>query len=260
MMKKILSLVLSALALTIIISPAKAYAKEHPAHNAVDMAGLLTSSELSDLDAHLKELSRDLDFDIVVVTTHDLEGKSPMAYCDDFYDYGGYGLDDESSGICFLRYISEDGRDYEVWISTTGRGIDVFSDGDIQYQIDLIADDIISGNYYRAFYNFGTNAHDEVKDHYSYHIIWIPLGLGLGLLVAAIATSSMKSALKSVAPAGYATEYVKQGSFKLTGQADSFLYNRLSAVPIPRETSSGGSHSTHRGSSGTSHGGGGRHI
>ncbi len=305
-MRKLFNLLLLTFLTVALAVPNKAYAGStealapHPDHNVTDNAGLLTDDERAELDEHLKALSAELNMDIVVVTTHDLEGKTPEAYCDDFYDYSGYGLDEQFSGICFLRYISEDGRDYEVWISTCGKAISVFTDYAIQRQIDLIADDIIDGNYFSAFCDFGDNvkaaveAYDDalnravtdddfeyddpfeyypdIYEHYahyrtpvdtSYNPIWILVAIGVGLIVAFSVTSVLKSQLLSVAPATNATGYIKPGSFKLNRQSDNFLYRRVSAVPIPRETtSSGGSHhsSTHHSSSGRSHGGGGRHI
>ena len=269
---KTVKITLLALLLVSLALPFKAYASEslpkgalapHPGTNVTDDADLLTDTEEEKLDKQLKELSEKLKFDIVVVTTHDLKGKSPMAYCDDFYDYSGYGLDEEFSGICFLRYITEDGSDYEVWISTTGKGEKIFSDSDIQHQIDLIADDIIYGYYYDAFSDFGNNVYKKVYRYgrFSYNPLWLFVAAGLGLIVAGASVSKMKRDLKSVAPAGSAAEYMKKNSFKLTESSDTFLYSRVSAVPIPRESSSGGGgHSSHTSSSGRSHGGGGRHI
>ena len=77
------------------------------------------------------------------------------------------------------------------------------------------------------------------------------------LIIGGTSTATMKKALKSVAPAGYATEYIKRGSFKLTNKSDTFLFKNVTRVAIPK--SSSGS-SSHRSSSGVSHGGGGRHI
>jgi uncharacterized protein len=271
-MKKIIKITILSLLLVSLTAPFTAKGSDalpkgalapHPDHYVTDYADLLDREEEKKLDAQLKELSEKLNFDIVVVTTHDLEGKSPMDYCVDFSDYSGYGLDKDFSGICFLRYITEDGSDYEVWISTTGKGLDIFSDSDIQYQIDLIADDIIAGRYYNAFRDFGNNVYDDVYryTHFTYNPFWLVVAVGLGLIVAASSVAGMKRDLLSVAPAGGAAEYIKRGSFKLLNSNDTFLYSNVKAVPIPRESSSGGgSHSSHHSSSGRSHGGGGRHI
>ena len=68
----------------------------------VDNANLLTASEEQELEKYLDSISEDLKFDIAVVTTDTINGKTPMAYADDFYDYNGYGYgDDRSTARCF---------------------------------------------------------------------------------------------------------------------------------------------------------------
>ena len=52
----------------------------------VDGADLLTDSEEITLLSMLDEISERQMLDVVIVTTNTLEGKSPMAYADDFYD------------------------------------------------------------------------------------------------------------------------------------------------------------------------------
>ena len=73
-----------------------------------------------------------------------------MAYADDYYDYNGYGAGADNDGILLL--LSMEDRDW--WISTTGYGIDAFTD----YGIDVIGDEIVpdlsNGDYYSAFTEF----------------------------------------------------------------------------------------------------------
>ena len=38
--------------------------------------------------------------DIVIVTTDDAEGKSSLAYADDFFDYNGYGVGENGTASC----------------------------------------------------------------------------------------------------------------------------------------------------------------
>ncbi len=167
-MKKILIGILTAVLLTAFALPLKAYADsalaDHPDYYVTDLADLLSDTEEQKLNEELKALSDELDFDIVVVTTHDMQGKTAEDYCYDFYDYTGYGRDDVFSGVCLLRYITEDGSDYMVTIIARGLGI-VYFDNNIDHQIDLIADDIIAQKYYNAFSAFGKNAAKHVRDY-----------------------------------------------------------------------------------------------
>ena len=82
------------------------------------------------------------------------------------------------------------------------------------------------------------------------------LGQGLigGLVLGGIVVAVMASAMKSVRPKRSASDYVKDGSLRLTCQEDRYLYQTVTKRARPKSNSSSGSH---RGSSGRSHGGGG---
>ena len=92
-----------------------------------------------------------------------------------------------------------------------------------------------------------------------FSIVYLGVALVIGLVTALIVTGVMKGQLKSVAPQRDATDYVRQGSMKLTNQRDLFLYRDVHRTERPKETSSGdsGGSSTHTSSSGSTHGGGG---
>lgn len=65
-----------------------------------DMADLLQESEEKALLALLDEMSERQQLDIVVVTANTLNGKTPMEYADDFYDYNDYGFGAQKM-VCF---------------------------------------------------------------------------------------------------------------------------------------------------------------
>lgn len=64
-----------------------------------DMADLLQESEEKALLALLDEMSERQQLDIVVVTANTLNGKTPMEYADDFYDYNDYGFGAQKDGV-----------------------------------------------------------------------------------------------------------------------------------------------------------------
>ena len=68
---------------TLLIAPAGG------ASRLVDNADLLTEEEENLLLARLDEVSQRQQFDVVIVTASSIDGKSPMAYADDFFDYNG---------------------------------------------------------------------------------------------------------------------------------------------------------------------------
>ena len=254
-MKKILLVIL--LALSICAFSVNAVFAATP--RLVDDAKLLTSSEKGELLSLLNEISERQDMDIVIVTVKSLNGKSPRAYADDCYDYHGYDAD----GILLL--IAMDSRDY--YISTSGYGITALNDAEINYISNRFAGDLSSGNYASAFRTYAELCDDyisEAKSGNNYdrgnsfpfgkHLL---ISLIIGFVIAFIATAVMRARLKSVRSKSGASDYVRQGSFRVTRSNDLFLYRRVTRRARPKDNGSSGGSSTHRSSSGRSHGGGG---
>jgi uncharacterized protein len=239
-------------------------ASSHPSR-VVDNAGLLTSSEEVWLAETLDEISVENDFDIAVVTVMSLEGKTVSAFADDYYDYNGYGLGTDRDGILLLICIGT--RDY--YMTTSGFGIRAFTDYGINYIGDAIIDQLSDGEYYDAFDKFASlceNFVQEAKNNEPYDydneykevfdvLFTLLISVAVGFVFALIVLGIMKSKHKTVRRQPAAQNYVKQDSFNLTVSNDIYLYRRVSRTPKPKSNSSGSS--THRSSSGRSHGGGG---
>ena len=256
-MKKILTVFLLVLSICV-LSLNLAFAAAAP--RLVDDADLLTSSEESELLSLLNEISERQKMDIVVVTVDSLGGKSPRAYADDYYDYNGYRAD----GILLL--IAMESRDY--YVSTTGYGIEAVTDAGLSYMEDCFVDDLSDGDYASAFTTYAELCDDFIsaaKSGEPYDrgnmpraaFPWVQnilISLAVGFLIAFIATAVMRSKLKSVRSKSGASDYVKEGSFRLTRSNDLYLYRRVTRRAKPKDN--GGS-STHSSSSGRSHGGGG---
>ena len=244
---------------------------EQPTHRLCDAADLLTASEESALLAQLNDVSERQNCDVVVVTTNTLNGKSPMAYADDYYDEHGYRPD----GVLLL--VSMEDRDW--YISTAGFGITAVTDAGREAMADQFLGDLSAGNYLTAFSTYaqlcddywtqantgnpydvgnlddipGYSADDELV---SDRLTFVVISLGIGLVVAFIGTAAMKSKLKSVRRQPAAASYLKTDSLHITQARETFLYRHVNRVAKPQSSSSGGS-STHSSSSGVSHGGGG---
>lgn len=86
-------------------------------------------------------------------------------------------------------------------------------------------------------------------------LIWIPIALVIGFVIAKIIVGNMKSKLKTVRKQAAANSYTKDGSINITESRDLFLYHTVTRTEKTKNNFSGSS--THRSSSGTSHGGGG---
>ncbi len=234
----------------------------------VDDAQLLDNREAENVLAKLDEISNRQQFDIVIVTTDDTNGKSAMAYADDFYDENGYGYGSGKDGVLLLVDMGE--RDW--WISTCGYGITVFTDAGISYISDCFLEDLSAGYYEDAFLTFAEqcdafvtqarngrayDVHNLPKEPFAWgsHLVF---ALVVGFVIALIVVSIMKGQLKTVRRQNTADSYVRRDSMHLTDSKDIFLYAKRdrTARPQPSESHSGGS-SVHVSSSGTSHGGGG---
>lgn len=230
----------------------------------VDGADLLTESEERALSSKLEDISRKQKMDIVVVTTDGLDGKSAMEYADDYYDYNGYGYGENRDGILLL--ISMEDRDW--WISTCGYGITAFTDAGIDYIAEQFKPDLSEGNYVEAF-NIYADLCDkfinqarmnEPYDSYNLphkplSLVWIPVSIAAGFVIALIFVGAMKNNLKTVRRQPAADSYIKAGSMNVAESRDIFLYSRLDRTARPKDNDTGSS--THTSSSGTTHGGGG---
>lgn len=255
-MKKVLTVLLALLITLSFAVPA--FAEAMP--RLVDQADLLTDAQEASLLSKLDTISNKHGMDVVVVTADTLDGKSPMAYADDFYDYNGYCED----GVLLLVSM----EDSDWWISTAGYGITAFTDAGIEYLGNRFVPSLSDGDYAAAFGIYADHCDEFITqaktgDPYDTHnlpkepfdfLMNLAICFVIGLVIAAIATAIMKGQLKSVRSQAGASSYVKSGSLNVTHRQDLFLYRDVKRTAKPKD--SGGS-STHTSSSGRSHGGGG---
>lgn len=242
-------------------------ATEGKSSRLVDFADILTKSEESRLLAILDEISERQLLDVVVVTTNTLDGKSPMAYADDFYDENGYGFGVPKDGVLLLVSM-EDG---DWWISTAGNGITAFTDAGITYISEQFLPALSKGDYEEAFTRFAYLCDEFITQartgeaYDSGTLPKAPFSIGyylsrallIGLFIALIITIAMRYSMKSVRFQPTASAYVKSGSMNVTEARDLFLYSHVDRRVRQKESSSGGGSKTHTSSSGRSHGGGG---
>ena len=139
-MRKVWMVAISLLLCMSIALPAFAV---NPMPRVMDQADLLTDSEETELLQKLDSISAEQGMDVVVVTTDSLDGKTPTAYADDFYDDNGYSED----GVLLL--VSMEDRDW--WISTSGYGITAFTDAGLEYVGERILPSLSDGKYAQAF-------------------------------------------------------------------------------------------------------------
>ena len=211
-----------------------------------DDAEVLTEDEDNELEDALEELSLRQSFDVTIATIESMESvgaDSMEQFADDLYDYCQYGY-----------------------------GITAFTDAGIQYLGQQMTPFMADGDYagaFRTFVQWSDTYIDAARAGHPYDVNNLPreplslmylfLALGIGLVLAWVVVSVMKSQLRSVAFQENAASYVREGSMNLTNSRELFLYRdvqRTEHVEAKDSDSSGGS-STHTSSSGTTHGGGG---
>lgn len=250
--------------------------------NVIDYVGHLDGN-IQELQTQVESTISRTNLDVVVVLIDNANGKSSMEYADDYYDNNGFGIGADHSGLLLL--IDLDNK--ELWISTTGEAINIFTDVRIQSILDDVYEGASQKDYYKASTAFLSNVeyyvqqgvpenqyqededgnrtyYNEEKLTYAQKlgrtvknpIIYIvALVVGLVSLLIAGANSKGKVTVNEAT-------YEGQGSFSLRNQQDTFVRKTVSTVR--KQSSSGGSggggSSTHTSSSGRSHGGGGRSL
>ncbi len=247
-----------------------------------DFSDILTDEEEKLLKEKIDKFIEDNNMDMVIVTdsfsySYDKQNEE---YADDFYDYNDFGLDIEYySGVLLLRNTNPADPYYHM--STSGNAQMYFSDSRVNSILDNIYDDIHEGNYYQGFSRWISYVDSYAKqglpstaDNYyldkygnmhelkpKYHPP-ILLALIVAGAVAGTITGIMVSRNKMVKKAKKAEEYLNQDSINITKREDTYLRSHTSSYTISSSSGgghSGGGHSFHSGSSGFSHGGGGRH-
>lgn len=262
--KRILTVLFALLLCMVVVIPTFA-ASDLP--RLVDNADLLTDSEESTLLSKLNEISERQQADVVVVTADTLDGKTPMDYADDFYDYNGYGFGADKDGVLLL--VSMEDRDW--WMSTTGYGITAITDAGIEYISEKFLSDLSDGDYADAFTTYAELCDDfftQARSGQPYDTGHMPkqpfniarnllIALIVGFVIALIATGVMKGKLKTVRFQSAASNYVKANSMNVTESRDMFLYTHVDRRAKPKDTDSSSGSGTHTSSSGSTHGGGG---
>ena len=240
-MKKIRGLMLALLLLLGCFSTV-AYAEN--SDRVVDNADLLTDAEEASLEEQYTQIAEKYQYDIAVVTTNTLNGKSAQDYADDYYYDNGYGYGENRDGLMLL--VSMEDRDWHI--TTRGKGEENFSSRDIDDISGAFLSDLSAGNYYEAFRIFG-------EESMSVGLRAL-IAAGAGLVIALIVFAVLMSQLKSVRVKREAQDYVREGSFHLTRSNDLFLYRTVDRRKIERDNDDHGSHSTSDG--GSAGGGGGK--
>lgn len=239
--------------------------------NVRDYLDYLNADELREVQSLIEQASAAYNLDIVIVFTDNTEGKSSRDYADDYYDYHGYGLGNDFAGLLMLVNMTE----RELWVSTAGRAIDIFTDTRINDMTDAVAPYLTAARYYDACSAFvgqveyyaqrgiPSGQYRAAETTYWQRVLgqmrtaWI---YWTAFIIAILLTIIFS--IKAKEHSSQQT-YEEEGSFQLTSTQDDYIRETTTRVRVASNTTGGGSggsakSSSHRGSSGRSHGGGGR--
>lgn len=236
-------------------------------NNVKDFLDYLSKSEVTQLQTVIENIKDTHQLDAVIVITDNTSGKSSMNFADDYYDNNGYGVGSDYSGLLMLVNM----QNREVWISTTGRAINIFTDSRISKMVDHVTSPLSDGDFSSACSIFlsdiikyaeagvpsgqysrdsGSNTVMSYKDKVYLMMNSYPPYI-FAFIVALIATLIVSYSSKGRVTIDNRT-YEENGSFALNGKRDDFLRENTTRIRVQSNSSS-----THRGSSGRRHGGGG---
>lgn len=266
----------------------------------IDNADLLTDSDEKILSDMCMNFIEKYHVDTVFLTVDDLYNKEPEEYADDYYDYNGYGVGEDKTGMLFLVdigsrqwHITRTGEcvygisDYDV-DSLSSTFLPYLSDGDyficfqnflndIEYYYEnLYYDD---SDYYGGyeepfypddFYNNDLNEYPNIGHRFAHkNLTVVFVSFLISAVVAAGIVIMMRLKMKTVGLQKNSNMYISDKGLTLTESRDIFLYSHVSKTSKPKDNPAshgggrgvgGGTGSIHTGSSGTVHGGSGGHF
>ena len=242
----------------------------------LDRADLFTPAEEEALDLRIRAFQLETGMDFVILTTQDPHSQSLASVADDTYDRGGYGLDEQYSGV--LYYI--DMYERVPYLSTTGAMIDYMTDERIEAAHDSTYSFLGSGAYagaaMRMIEIISDYWHEGIPEgQYRYDIVTgqiltlshkVLTGSELlvcaliGLIVAMLFIKTVQGRY-TLKGSTYHYSFRENSEMTLTDTVDDYLRTTTTRTRRAQpSSSSGGSRSggsgVHRSSSGRSHGGG----
>ncbi len=219
----------------------------------IDEYEIIPDADEAVLVKKIDEVSEKYKFDLIImiVANESLAGIPIEEFANDTYLYCGFGYGESKDGMLFL--LDMDKRDWAI--SKNGFALTAFCDEGFDYIFEQIKDDLKDDKFTEAFTDYVDLCDDfleKAKAGEPYTADNLPkdpfnVGMSLvisviiGLVVALIATGSMKSKLKSVRFRSAASDYTKPGSMYVNESRDFFLYSTVSRREKKQQSSSGGS-------------------
>ena len=247
MTKKIFAIIIAVLICASFLFSASAYTQQY----VIDYTDNLSSSEIEELDLFAEKLESAYGVTVLFCIT---EGTDNVT-ADEFSSETYMNYTDNENGIILVH--DDWNKTYFTFIS--GNADEYFSDAAVDSMIDAYDS---NDSYYSGIYACYELAEEYLENGYSggyvydgepvyageadepktenekdgVGIIWIPVSLGIGLLVGFLIINGIASKNKSVKMQENATVYTRPGSMVITGSADNFLYNNVERREKPKQT------------------------
>lgn len=243
-----------------------------------DFSNVLTQEEQDELKKAMDEYIKKTNMDIVIVIdniaySYDYKNEE---YAADFYDYNDFGMmNDEYSGTLLLRNTYEQDPYYNIY--TFGKAQLYYDYDRLEHILDVIYDDLHSGNYIDGFnryidyledyYDRGVAIKDKELDENGYLVDkyvypWLGALIISGITTLVIILILVKKN-KMVKKATQAAEYMDKETAKITKREDTFITSHTTSYTTSSSSGSsgggGGGHSSGGSSGGGHSSGGGRH-
>lgn len=250
-----------------------------------DEAGLFSQEETEGFETQIQAMRKEMNMDVVLITTDQAGGKTAEEYAEDFYISGSFGVGKDYNGVLFL--MDMDNRElYILPVGTMNRFLtdkrwnsilDDAYDQISSQKYGACAQSFLDGvtKYYRAGIPGGQYNYDKETGKISVYrsIRWYEAALAalVGLMAAGIACGGVTSRYSMKKERGWARNslmaYRADCQFRYSDQSDHLVNKTVTFAIIPRNQgngghggggmSSGGRSTTHT-SSGRTMGGGGR--
>ncbi len=245
--------------------------KNPAAPRVSDTAGWFSKSEAKSLEEKAAALSERYGTDVVIHTARSDCGMGKEAYAKAFYQYGGYGLFNDYSGVLLVMLSGETGG-YAIY--TEGDVPSVLKDEEsVARLLEMSENDAYKADSAAAGCETYLKLLDKaLKSNKVPHSTgsWIMSGVFAalaGLLSGGISRGSAAASMKTVRTAFDSNDYLEEGSFQVVNSYDKFIdvtTTRVYSPPSQNKSSGSGSGGKseysggHTSSSGTSHAGSGR--
>ena len=234
------------------------------ASRLVDDANLLTASDKSSISSILDQISEQQQCDVIIVTVKSISDNYNIsgdadAYAEDYFSENDYGYGDTKDGILLLISIA----DNDWAIHSNGFAGIAFTSAGKEHIMGEVTPLLAENNFNEAFTTFAKKSDTfltQAKKGKPYGegnlpgkgitYVTVLISLGIGIILALIITTQMKSALKTVHQQTKADEYVHEGSMNITVKRETFLYKDISKTERQTSTNS----SSGGGSNGSSSG------